>query len=94
MSVFGRVMLAGLFGVVGGVVQVAFRNVSMMAGLFMVAGLMMAGGSLVMFRGVFVVLRCLPMVLRGFFRHVKFSFKRQLRCLGFRKPGTQPTGEW
>lgn len=68
MYVVGRVMPAGLFRTVRGVVQVAFRNMRMVPGLFMIAGLMVLCGGLVMFSGVFMMLRCFAVVLHGIFR--------------------------
>jgi hypothetical protein len=44
VAVFGDVVLAGLFSVVCGVVEVAFRHVSVVCGLFMVT-------SFIVFRG-------------------------------------------
>jgi hypothetical protein len=69
--VFGSVVLACLFGVVRGVVEVAFCDMRMMAGLFVIAGLMVFGSCSVMFSGVFVVLRSFAVVLRGVFGHLK-----------------------
>jgi hypothetical protein len=91
MPVFGRVMLAGLCGVMRGMVQVAFRNLSMVASLFMFAGLMMVSGGLVMFSCVFVVLRCFAMVLRGILGHVKTLLGKRFVVLGFRETGIKPT---
>ena len=68
------VMLAGLLGMVGCVVEVTFRDVRMMAGFFMVASFVMVGGGMVLFGGVFVVLRRLAMVMDGFFGHVQLLF--------------------
>jgi hypothetical protein len=73
--VFGGVMLAGLFGVMRGVVEMALRYVSMMAGLLMIARLVVFGCGGVMLRGVFVVLRGFAVVLRGIFRHVQLSLE-------------------
>jgi hypothetical protein len=75
MPVIRRVMLAGFFGVVRGVVQVALRNMGMMSGLFMIASLMVISGGLVMLCGMFVVLRRSAMMLRGIFGHGEFSLK-------------------
>jgi hypothetical protein len=69
MSVVGGVMLAGFFGVVRSVVQMALRDVGMVPGLFMIAGLMVISGGRVMLCGMFVVLRCFAMMLRGVFGH-------------------------
>jgi hypothetical protein len=75
MPVIRRVMLAGFFGVVRGVVQVALRNRGMMSGLFMIASLMVISDGLVMLCGMFVVLRRPAMMLRGIFGHGEFSLK-------------------
>jgi len=77
MSVFGRVMLTGLFGVVHGVAQVALRHMRMVTGFFMVARFMVVSGRLVMFSGMFVVFRCFAVMLRGFFGHLQSPFLRQ-----------------
>jgi hypothetical protein len=44
VGVFGGVMLAGLLSVMGGLIQVAFRNMCVMASRFMVTGRMVFGG--------------------------------------------------
>lgn len=64
------VVLAGLCGVVRGVVEVAFRYMGMVAGFLGIAGFMVFRGGVVMFRGVFMVLRGFAVVLRGIFRHL------------------------
>jgi len=76
MPVIGRVMLAGLFGVVRGVVQMAFRDMRMVARLFVIAGRMVLGCGLVMFSRLFVVLRCFVMVLDCVFGHGKLSSRK------------------
>ena len=69
MAVFQCVVFARLFGVVRGVVEVAFRHMGVMAGLFVVASLMVFRSRLMMFRCVFVVFRCFAVVLRCLRRH-------------------------
>ena len=51
------VVLGRLVGVMGGVDAVAVRHVSMMAGLFVVAGLVVPRGFSMVMGGVFVVVR-------------------------------------
>ena len=51
------VVLAGLFGMMRGVVAVPFGDVRVVARLFMIASLMMFGGGAMVFGGEFVVLR-------------------------------------
>jgi hypothetical protein len=83
MSVFGGVSLASLFGVMRGEVEMALRYVGMMAGLLMIARLMVFGGG-GGGRGVFVVLRSFAVVLRGIFRrHRRFSKGRSSNRRGF-----------
>jgi hypothetical protein len=74
VSVVGGVVLAGLFSVVSGVVEMAFRYVRMVSGLLMIARLMVIGGVLVMFGGVFVVLSGFAVVLRGILGQGELSF--------------------
>ena len=69
MSVIGGVMLAGFFGVVRSVIQMALSDVRMVPGLLVTAGFVVIGGSLVMLCGMLVVLRRFAMMLRGIFRH-------------------------
>jgi hypothetical protein len=64
------VMLAGLFGVVRGAVEMALRNMRMMAGLLVVPGFVMVGRGVMVFGRVFVVLRRVAMVIHSFFGHV------------------------
>ena len=71
------VMLAGLFGVVRSVVQVV------VSGLFVIAGVMVASGGLMMFRGMFVVLRRSEMMLHGIFGTWKFSLKAKVQLSAF-----------
>jgi hypothetical protein len=71
--VIGGVMLAGLFGVVRGMIQVAFGNMRMMTGLFMISRFVVLRGCSVMFSGVFVVFCCLAMMRRRVFRHLDLS---------------------
>lgn len=73
MRVFSGVVLAGLLGVMHGVVEMTFRDMRMVAGRFMITRRMVLGGEVMMFGSVLVVFRCLAMVLRGIFRHVEPS---------------------
>jgi len=66
VAVFDGVVLAGFFGLVRGVVKVAFRCVRMVDGLLVIARLMVFGRGEVMFSGVFVM-------LRSVFGHVQIS---------------------
>jgi hypothetical protein len=75
MPVLGGVVFAGLFGVMRGVVQMAFGHVSVMAGLLVVSRFMMFRCGVVMLRGVLVMFRCFTVVLRGIFRHVQLSLE-------------------
>jgi hypothetical protein len=74
VSVLGRVMLAGLFGVMRGIVEVAFRYMCVVASLFVVASLVVVRCSIVMFGGLFMVVGCFAMVIRYVFGHVELSF--------------------
>ena len=65
VAVLGGVVSAGFFGVVQGVVEVALRDVGMMAGLLVMAGFIMFSGDVVMSSCVFVVLSSFAVVLRG-----------------------------
>lgn len=60
-------MLYGMLGVVGGMKLVSVREVRMVCGLLMVAGLVMSGGFFVVARSVFVVLGCLIVMMSCFF---------------------------
>ena len=73
MAVFAGVMLAGFFGVLARVVQMALCDVGMMAGLLMIPGFMMFGGSFVVLRRMFVVLGSFLVMLLGMSRHGTFS---------------------
>jgi hypothetical protein len=68
------VMLARLFGMMRGMIQMTFGDVRVVAGLLVVTRLMMLGGGQMMLRGMLVVLGCLAVVVCGFFRHGDFSF--------------------
>ena len=69
VAVFGGVMFARLFGVMGRAVAVSY--VCVMARLFMVAGCIMPGRFAVMFRRIFMVLGRRIVVVGAFviFRH-------------------------
>jgi hypothetical protein len=74
VAVLGSVVIACLRGMMRGVVEMALRRMGMVAGLFVIARIMVFRRCTVMGRGVLVMLRSFAVVLRGFFRHVKFSF--------------------
>ena len=78
VSVRGSVMLAGLFGMVRGVVQVSFRYMCVVPGLFVVPGLVVIGGGLVILSSVFVMLGCFAVVFCGFFGHLELSLSNDL----------------
>jgi hypothetical protein len=73
MAVICGVVLAGLSGVVRGVIQMPFGDVGMVAGLLMIARFMVFGGLAMVLRRVLVMLSSFVMMLRGIFRHVEFS---------------------
>jgi hypothetical protein len=63
------VVFAGLFGMMRGVVEVAFGDVPVVARFFVIARLMVFGGRAMMLGGAFVVLRCLAMMICCFLGH-------------------------
>jgi len=71
VAVFGGVMFARFFGVMGRVQAVAVSYVCVMARLFMVAGCIMPGRFAVMFRRILMVLGRRIVVVGAFviFRH-------------------------
>jgi hypothetical protein len=68
---FGGVVFACFLGMVRGVVEVAFRNVSVVGGRFMIAGLIVFRGCKMMLGSMLVVFRSFAMVVLGFFGHLK-----------------------
>jgi hypothetical protein len=57
---------AGFQGVVRRAEMVPVSNMSVVPGSFVIAGLIVLGCGIVMFRGVFVLVGCQPMMLGGF----------------------------
>ena len=77
-------MLARLFGVVLGVGMMAMRDMSMVAGFFMISGSVMLGRCAMVFRGVLVMIGGFQMMFFAFFRHgARFL---RWRDLGLRIP--------
>jgi hypothetical protein len=66
-------MLAGFFGMMSCMMLMAGRDVGMMAGFFVIALCMVLRSGTMMLGGVFMVLRCLQMVIDHFFRHGDLS---------------------
>ena len=64
-----NVMLHCMFRMVGGVNVVTMRQVCVVSGFFMFAGLVMRGGFMVVARSVFQMLRCLLVMIGCFVRH-------------------------
>jgi hypothetical protein len=63
MAVFGRVMLAGLFCMMGGVIEMAFRDMRVVASLLMITCVMVVSSHIIMFGSLLAVLRRFAMVL-------------------------------
>jgi hypothetical protein len=63
------VVLAGFFGVMGGVVEMTLSDVGMMPGLFVIAPFMVLGCGQVVLLCVFMMFCRLTMVLYGFLGH-------------------------
>jgi hypothetical protein len=61
-----NVMLGGMFGVIGSMHMMAMSQVGMVSGRFMVAVVVVTCGFAVMARSVFVVFRCLGVMMRCF----------------------------
>ena len=78
MPVLLGVVFAGLLAVVCRVIVMAVGDVCMMRGFFVIARLMVLGGSMVMFGCVFVVLSSFAMVFCSFFGHKLSSLRRNL----------------
>jgi len=68
-SVIVCVVLAGFFGMMSGVNQMAMRHVGVMTGLLGIAGFMMFRGASVVGSGVLVMLGGFTMVFCGLLRH-------------------------
>ena len=64
-----RRVLARLFGVMTSVSGMAMRDMSMVAGLFVISGGMMLGSRAMVFRGVLVMVGRFQVMLFSFFRH-------------------------
>jgi site-specific recombinase len=75
-------MLARFVGMMLGMCMMAMRHVGMVTGCLVVSGGVMLGCGPMVFRGVFVMLGGLQMVLFTFFRHVALFLR--LRDLGSR----------
>ena len=76
------VELGGFRRVMGCVVKVTLRRVSMVSRFLMVGSFMVLRRFLMMFGGMFVMLCCFAMVFRCFFGHIAFSFRRFCRPRG------------
>jgi hypothetical protein len=74
MAVMFGVVFARLFGMMRGVIVMTVRDVRMVPRLFVISGLMLLGGGAMMRSGLLMMLRCLPMMVCGFFRHGELSF--------------------
>ena len=79
-----RVQLGRFRRMMGCVVEVTLRRVSMMSRFLMVGSVMVFCRFMMMLGGMFVVLRCLAMVLCCFLGHTVFSFSMISR----------PQGDW
>lgn len=76
-------MLAGFFRVMRGVDRVTVRHVRVVTSFVVVAGLVMIGGRSVVRGGVFVVLRCFPVMVCGFLGHgINLGSTIQADCYG------------
>lgn len=64
-----NVVFGCVFRVLGGMKMVSVRQVGVVCGLLMVAGLVVSGGFFVVARSVFVVFRCMCVVMGCFVRH-------------------------
>ena len=71
-----RVQLGRFRRMMGCVVEVTLRRVSMMSRFLMVGSVMVFCRFMMMLGGMFVVLCCFAMVFCCFFGHIAFSFKR------------------
>jgi hypothetical protein len=82
VAVFGGVVFACLLGMVRGMVEVAFRGVSIVGSRFMIASLIVFRGCKMVFSRTLVVFRSFAMVLRGFFGHLNISLTRNIGTPG------------
>ena len=71
----GRVMLAGLFGVVFSVIAVAVRDMRVVVGFFVLPGFVLRGCRLMMLGGVLVMLGRFAMVFGCVLGHGKLSLE-------------------
>ena len=76
MPVMFRMKLGRLRRMVGCVVQVALRGVSVVSRSLMVASFVMLRRLMMMLGGMFMVLCCFAMVFSCFLRHIFFSFSK------------------
>jgi hypothetical protein len=78
------VVLAGFFGMMGGMVEMALSDMGMVPGLLGIAPFMVLGCGQVVLRCVFMMFRRLFMVLDGFLGHVIFSlrYRESANCWG------------
>jgi hypothetical protein len=90
-------MLHRVFRMVGGMNMVTVRQVCVVSGFFVIAGLVMRGGFVVVARSVFQMLRCLLVMIGCFVRHgfppdnLKTGLLEPRRIIGSRSQGW---GEW
>jgi hypothetical protein len=71
-----RVKLSGFRRVMGCVVKVTLRRVSMVSRFLMVGSFMVLCRFMMMLGGLFVMLCCFAMMFCCFFGHITFSFRR------------------
>jgi hypothetical protein len=90
-------MLHRVFRMIGGVNVVTVREVRVVSGFFVVAGLVVLGGFMVVARSVFQMLRCLLVMIGCFVRHgfppddLKTGLLEPKRIIESR---SQDSGEW
>jgi hypothetical protein len=85
VAVLVGVVLGGFLRVMGGMDQVAMRDVRVMAGRFVFARLVLFGGDFVMAGGLLVVFGGLLVMLYGGIRHGVALLQAKLsRCTGTR----------
>jgi hypothetical protein len=65
VGVMFRMMLGRLLGMVRGLQVMTLRQVSVMAGAFVLTGLVMIGSLMMVIRGLLVMLRCFAVVFRA-----------------------------
>jgi hypothetical protein len=76
------VVLCRFFGMVLGLNMMAVRQMGVVAGLLVIALLMVLGGVFMMFRSVFMMLRGVAMMIEVFLRHGKSSLKENREISG------------